>query len=354
MQVLVRSSAHGHVTDRVTVGRATGRPSPSLRCPGQGRLVDRWPFASSSLPGAVAVSVARATFPLCCVQTLGTATDVQTESCGTRSHRCHWHFLGKTGQREQQRGRSWPRARLGRCPPGAAGAPGGRRGEHSQGSRCAAWGPAIRLPPPSPGGHWSPWEDQSCNAVGAAPGTRPGWRRGRAVGGWSGRKPALSPAVSPTSRTRRARSRLCARSHPSSFPPALTGQGDRRSRSSGVECQVALAGGACRSGFGGARPPSMGSSRDAEPLLHGPGPVRGPPTAGPPGGAAHSRLLPPRGRGSNQGPREGVAVPSCPPLTPGRGACAGFTRTSTDAARPSLSHTIQRLARHSPTTRCNR
>lgn len=31
------------------------------------------------------------------------------------------------------------------------------------------------------------------------------------------------------------------------------------------------------------------------------------------GGAAHSRLLPPRGRGSNQGPREGVAVPSCPP-----------------------------------------
>lgn len=77
--------------------------------------------------------------------------------------------------------------------------------------------------------------------------------------------------------------------------------------------RLPLAGGACRSGFGGAHPPSMGPSRDAEPLLHGPGPARGPPTAGPPGGAAHSRLSPSRGRGSNQGPREGVPVPSCPP-----------------------------------------
>lgn len=285
MQVLVRSSANGHVTDRVTVGRATGRPLPSLRCPGQGRLVDRWPFASSSLPGTVAVSVARATFPLCCVQTLGTATDVQTESCGTRSHRCHWHFLGKTGQREQQRGRSWPRARLGRCPPGAAGAPGGRRGEHSQGSRCAAWGPAIRLPPPSPGGHWSPWEDQSCNAVGAAPGTRPGWRRGRAVGGSSGRKPALSPAVSPTSRTRRARSRLCARSHPSSFPPALTGQGDRRSRSSGVEYQVAPGRGRVQVGVWGSTPPLHGALERRRAAAARPRPCARPPDGGPALGA---------------------------------------------------------------------
>lgn len=314
MQVLVRSSAHGHVTDRVTVGRATGRPLPSLRCPGQGRLVDRWPFASSSLPGTVAVSVARATFPLCCVQTLGTATDVQTESCGTRSHRCHWHFLGKTGQREQQRGRSWPRARLGSCPPGAAGAPGGRRGEHSQGSRCAAWGPAIRLPPPSPGGHWSPWEDQSCSAVGAAPGTRPGWRRGRAVGGWSGRKPALSPAVAHTPRAHAARGLVCVRAV--TLRLFLRRLRARVTDAAGVaesNARLPLAGGACRSGFGGAHPPSMGPSRDAEPLLHGPGPARGPPTAGPPGGAAHSRLLPSRGRGSNQGPREGVAVPSWPP-----------------------------------------
>lgn len=229
--------------------------------------------------------MARATFPLCCVRTLGTATDVQTESCRTRSHRCHWHFLGKTGQREQQRGRSWPRARLGRCPPGAAGAPGGRRGEHSQGSRCAAWGPAVRLPPLSPGGHWSPWEDQSCSAVGAAPGTRPGWRRGRAVGGWSGRKPALSPAlspaVSPTSRTRRARSRLCARSHPSSFPPALTGQGDRRSRSSGVEYQVAPGRGRVQVGVWGSTPPLHGALERRRAAAARPRPCVRPPDGGP-------------------------------------------------------------------------
>lgn len=120
--------------------------------------------------------------------------------------------------------------------------------------------------------------------------------------------------------------------------------------------RLPLAGGACRSGFGGAHPPSMGPSRDAEPLLHGPGPVRGPPTAGPPGGAAHSRLLPSPRPGLESGTQRGRpgAVLASPPRTPGRGACAGFTRTSTDAARPSLSHTIQRLARHSPTTRCNR